>query len=450
MKIGILGAGTLGKFLAGTFCTDKHDVTVIDTSSETLTRIRDKFDVMAVVGDGAKFETLREAQAGSWDMFIAAGSSDTVNMHACMVARHLGVTHTICRLINHEYFSEDDDFTPASLGIDHVVIPEEECVRKIIDVLDNPSTLEKITFSIPEALISAFKVLPGSLLAGLRLDRFPEPEMIRGVRFSGVVRHGELFAPHGETELQVGDEVYLGGKRDAVNAMVDWANPDKKPMRRVILTGRTKTAMLLAEKLPEMGFDTRLIEKEHAHAEQILDELNRKMILINGDPNDSDVLNEAGVSACDVFIAVGEDDEENILSCILAKRMGAKKVITLTNKEEYLDLVCKMEIVNCGFSRWLVSGNSVLRYISTINRVHTNAILHRTNAYVSEYVISDHSRVCNRQIDSCNFPVSTVLSLLFRGDEVITPDGELTILPGDCVALISTEESEKRLEKLFN
>jgi len=450
MKIGILGAGTLGKFLAGTFCNDKHDVTVIDTSAETLARIRDKYDVMTVIGDGAKFETLLAAKTSSFDMFIAVGTHDTINMHACRIARHMGVPNVICRLVNKEYFSSENDFAPDKLGIDHVVVPEEECVNKIVDVLDNISTLEKITFSVPDALISAFTVLPGSPLDKVKLSEFPEPEMIHSVRFAGVVRNGKLFAPHGETKLIPDDEIYLAGKREKVEEMIEWANPEKQKLNRIIIAGGTKLAVLLATALTEKnGYDLRLIEKERERAEKVLDELNTKMIVINGDPSESDVLEEAGVETCDAFIAIGDDDEDNILSCILAKRMGAKKVITLTNKEEYVDLVCKMDIVDCGFSRWLVAGNSVLKYISTINQVHTNAMLHRTNAFVSEFAIKDESKVCNKQIGKCKIPESAVLSLVFRKDEVLIPDGELTLLAGDLVAAITTPESEKKLGKLF-
>ena len=450
MKIGILGAGTLGKFLAGTFCNDKHDVTVIDKAAGTLSRIRDKYDVMTVVGDGAKFETLLEARTSSFDMFIAVGTHDTINMHACRIARHMGVPNIICRLVNKEYFSSENDFTPDKFGIDHVVVPEEECVNKIVDVLDNISTLEKITFSVPDALISGFRILPGSPLDKVKLSSFPEPEMIRSVRFAGIVRNGKLFAPHGETELLEDDEIYLAGKKEEVKAMIDWADPEKQKLNRIIIAGGTKLASLLTIALKEKnGYDIRLIEKDEKRAEKILDEVNTKIMVISGDPSESDVLDEAGVDACDVFIAIGEDDEDNILSCILAKRMGAKKVITLTNKEEYVDLVCKMDIVDCGFSRWLVAGNSVLKYISTINQVHTNAMLHRTNAFVSEFAVKDSSKVCNKQIGKCKIPTSVVLSLVFRKDEVLTPDGDLTLLPGDLVAAITTPESEKKLGKLF-
>jgi len=180
-----------------------------------------------------------------------------------------------------------------------------------------------------------------------------------------------------------------------------------KEFSRIIVAGGTTLASLLALKLTKLGFEVRLIEKSRDIAEKLVAHINKKIMVINGDPSEGDVLEEAGVSVCDAFVAVGDDDEDNILSCILAKKMGAKKVITLTNKEEYIDLVCKMDI-DCGFSRWLVAGNSVLKYISTINQVHTNAMLHRTNAFVSEFAVKDISAVCNKQIDQCKIPDSAV------------------------------------------
>ena len=448
MKIGIVGAGTLGRFLAGTFCNDKHDVTVIDTSSETLARIRDKFDVMTIAGNGATYKTLQDAKTEAFDMFIAVGAHDTVNMHACRIARHMGVPNIICRLVNEGYFSPENDFMPDKLGIDNIVIPEKECVKKIIAVLDNISTLENITFTLPEALISVFTILPGSPLHNVKLGEFPEPEMIHSIRFAGIVRDGKLFAPHGATVLQENDEIYLAGKKDDVNKMKEWANPEIQKFSHIIIFGGTEVGTMLAAELSEQGLDVRLIEKDRNMAEKVASDINKKIMVINGDPSEGDVLEEAGVSACDAFVAVGDDDEDNILSCILAKKMGAKKVITLTNKEEYVDLVCKMDI-DCGFSRWLVAGNSILKYTSSINQVHTNAMLHRVNAFVSEFAVKDISAVCNKRIEECKIPDATVLSLVFRKDEVLTPYGDLTLLPGDLVVAITTKESEKKLGKLF-
>lgn len=449
MKIGIVGGGTLGRFLAVTFCKDRHDVVVIDTSAKTLARLRDKLDIMTVVGNGASYNTLKEAGIEKVKMFIAVGSDDAINIHACRIAKHLGVSNIICRLSSREYFDTEDGFTYAQNGIDYVVLPQEECVRKIVNVMDNISTLEKLTFSVPEALIAAFMVVEDSPLNNVKLMDFPDPELIRSVRFAAVIRNGEMMAPRGDTEIKAGDEIYLAGLRDRVDAMVKWAYPVKRKIRRIIIAGGTTTGSQLAHELAKLGFDIRLIEKDHDQAVSIMNQINTEMMVINGDPSESDVLDEAGVSTCDVFVAVGDDDENNILSCILAKRMGAKKTIVLTNKEEYVDLVRKMDFIDCGFSRWVVAGNSILRHISVVNRVHTSAILNRADAVVSEFEVKENSAVCNKQIDECKFPSSTVLSLVFRDSRVLTPYGELPLRAGDLVTAITTQDTEKTLAELF-
>ena len=449
MKIGMVGGGTLGGFLAVTFCKDKHDVVVIDTCAKTLDRLRDKLDIMTVLGNGASYSTLKEAGIEKVKMFIAVGSDDTTNIHACRIAKHLGVSNIICRLSSREYFDTEDGFTCEQNGIDYVVLPQEECVHKIVDIMDNISTLEKITFSMPEALIAAFTVVEDSPLNNMKLMDFPDPELIRSVRFAAVIRNGEMTAPRGDTEIKAGDEIYLAGLRDKVDAMVKWAYPVKRKISRIIIAGGTKTGSQLASELAKLGFDIRLIEKNHELAVGIMNQINTKMMVINGDPSESDVLDEAGVSTCDVFVSVGDDDENNILSCILAKRMGAKKTIVLTNKEEYVDLVRNMDFIDCGFSRWVVAGNSILRHISVVNQVHTSAILNRTDAVVSEFEVKENSAVCNKQIDECKFPSSSVLSLVFRDSRVLTPYGELPLRARDLVTAITTQDTEKTLAELF-
>lgn len=449
MRIVIMGAGTLGKSLAAAFCNDKHDVVTIDVSSRTLRRLRDKLDVMTVEGDGAEVATQKTADIESADLFIAVSNSDVQNIHACQIARHFKVTNTICRLSSKDYFDSASGFSPKTMGIDHVVLPVEDCVTKIFNVLDHQQTLEQIIFSVPDALMTAFLVMEDSPLCGIRLKDFPESEMIRSIRFSTILRDKKLMAPNGDTVITVGDEVYIAGHKDKVNALLKWAYPESKKINRVVIAGGSIIGTELARLLSLDNYDVRLIEENSSNAEKILDEVHVKMMVINGDANDRDVLEEAGVDACDAFVAVQEDNEDNILSCILAKQMGAKKVITLTNKEEYITLLPTMEMIDCGFSKWLVAVNSILRHISTINRTHTNAILHRADAYVSEFEVQQGASVCNSKIDECILPESTVLSMVFRNHEVLSPSGDLVLLPGDLVAVIATPESEKVLGSLF-
>lgn len=448
MKIVILGAGTLGTFLVSTFCRDNHDVVVIDKSSDTIQRLKDKLDVMALTGNGASITTLKTAGIADAAMFIATSCNDTVNIHACAVAKHFGVKKTICRLSSKEYFDVADKFSPAKQGIDHIIIPHDDCVENIINIVDRHEVIEKITFNIPEAAITAIKVLPDSQLNGVKLRDFPVPELLHSIRFAAIIRKGRLLAPNGETIIMVNDELYVAGRNEDIERLFDWAVPPSKTISRVVIAGGSSIGSALSSQLAGNGYDVRLIDADFTNCENILNDLNTKMLVINGDSNEKDVLFEAGTDNCDIFIATQDDDENNILSCILAKRMGAQKVVTMTSKEEYIDIVPEMRMLDCGFSRRLVAANAILRNIG-MNIVHTDAVIHRANAYVSEFEVTPKSSIANKKIDECEFPVSTVLSLIFRAGKIITPAGSLVLLPGDLVVVIATSTTVKKIESLF-
>jgi trk system potassium uptake protein TrkA len=448
MKIVILGAGTLGTFLVSTFCRDNHDVVVIDKSSETIQRLKDKLDIMALTGNGANIANLKKTGIEAASMFIAASNNDTVNIHACTIAKHFGVKKTICRLTSQDYFNSDDNFAAQKLGIDHIVVPQDDCVENILNIVSRREVIEKITFNIPDATITAIKVLPASKLNGVKLCEFPEPELLHSIRFSAIIRKGRVLAPNGETTIMTGDELYVAGRNEDVETLFDWAYPQSRAVSSIVIAGGSSIGATLAHELSLKGYDVRLIDADFDNCEKILDKLNTKMLVIHGDSNEKDVLLEAGSDKCDLFIATQDDDENNILSCILAKRMGAEKVLTMTAKEEYIDIIPEMQMLDCGFSRRLVAANAILRSIST-NAVHTDAVIHRGNAYVAEFEVNPKSTVANKKIDECKFPPSTVLSLIFRAGKVITPAGYLVLQPGDLVVVIATSATVKQIEALF-
>jgi trk system potassium uptake protein TrkA len=449
MKIAIMGAGTLGKSLANTFCNDKHDVLVIDTSSSILERLKDKLDVMTLCGNGATVETMKNASIGDMELFIAVSGNDTYNIHACRIAKHFGAKFTLCRLITEAYFDPESGFTLETAGIDHIVLPEEACVNKIFDVLDSCHTLEKIHFSHPDALVAACRVFSDSPAVKKSLKAFPEKDLINSIRFAAILRKGKMISPRGDTVLKENDEVYIAGHKDNVNPMLKWLAGTACNIKNIVIAGDSLIAVGLAEKLVKNSYNVRMIIKTSEQAEIFLDNSNCGIMVVVGDANDNDILEEAGVDACDAFIAVQDDDEDNILSCVIAKRMGAAKVITLTTKSEYSRILPSIRSIDCGFSKWLIAVNSVLCYFSSINKAHTNAILHGTDSYISEYEVQPQSAVCNKSIGECSFPASTVLSMIFRGDEVLAPSGNLKLQSGDLATLIIKPEDEHIIAGLF-
>ena len=448
MKIIILGAGTMGTFLVSTFCRDNHDVVVIDKSSSTIQHMKDKLDVMGLIGNGANVSILKDAGIENARMFIAASNDDMVNIHACSIAKHFGVKKTICRLSNKTYFDSDNNFTPSSHGIDLIVVPQDDCVENIMNIVSRFEVIEKITFNVPNATITAIKVSIDSRLNGVKLLEFPKPELLHSIRFASIVRKGQLLAPSGETTIIIDDELYIAGRDEDVECLLNWASPKVKKASHVVVAGGTTIGSDLAFQLSQEGYDVRLIDPDLSNCEKILNELNTKLLVINGDSNDRDVLLEAGTDDCDIFISTQDNDENNILSCILSKRLGAKKVITLIGKEEYIDIVPAMTMIDCGVSRRLVATNSRLRSIS-INTVHTDAVIHRANAYVSEFEVTEKSTAAHKKIIDCDFPPAIVLSLVFRNGKIVTPSGNLVLLPGDMVVIIGSASAIKERELLF-
>jgi trk system potassium uptake protein TrkA len=336
------------------------------------------------------------------------------------------------------------------MDLHNVVIPAGECVQKIMNVLDNKIIVERILFSNPDAIMTAFEVLPSSPIAGARLKDIANPDLLDTVRFAAVLRDRQHIIPHGDTIIVPGDKVYVAGQREKVASMVRWNSPDNSDINRVAIAGATRIGKELARRLFDEGYNVRLIEKDFKTGAHLLDDLKAGIMVINGDPTDKEVLVEAGVDASDAFVSALDDDEDNILSCIMAKELGAKKVVTVTNKAEYVNIIPAIDMIDSGFSSSLVAVNTVLRQLDAeAETVSVDAILNRIDAYVFEFKVHSGSQVCGKCINEIKFPLSTVLAVVFRKGNVISAAGNLRLEENDTVATVTTYDKLKALEPLF-
>ena len=448
MNIVILGAGEMGKQLAWTLSTKRNSVVMVDTRANLLTRLQDRLDVMTVHGDCANFSVLKQAGIAKAELLIAASGSDASNVLACRIARHFGVDKTICRLSSRGVFSVEDNFVPKDFGIDHVIMPEEECIDRILRVLRRQSLVERVDFDIEDAQISCVRISPDSSLAGVRLMDFPDRELLSSIRFSAVIREQRLLIPRGDTVLVPGDEVYVAGTRHGVEALFDLADVGPRHSSLILVAGASRISRGLIPKLVAEGYKVRLIEENLSESERFLDELGERIMVIHGNPTDGQVLEEAGVAECGAFISVQRDDEKNILGSILAKDQGARKVITVTNKAEYMDIVPALKPIDCGFSPRLVGVNAVLNLLgSRMARIH--AMLHRTHAYVYEFQIAPGAPLCKQRIADHAVDFPAIFALVLRAGKAMPATGDVILEQGDRVAVIATPEHEEPLAKLF-
>ena len=299
--------------------------------------------------------------------------------------------------------------------------------------------------------MTIFRIGDNSPIEGVSLKNFPDSELLKTVRFAAIVRNKKLMVPQGDTILQKNDEIYITGTKNGISNMINWLAPENKPIKKIIVAGASRMGINLARKLDKTGFDVRVIENDFNRCEEIINKTKSDMKVVNGDPTNYFILNEAGINECDAFIGVLEDDENNILSCVLAKKHGAKKVIATTKKGEYIKVVPDLDIIDCGFNSGLVAVNTVLRHLETSSgKLSIDAVLHRVDAYVYEFEIEAGSELCNKKIQECGILDYAVIALIFRnGKDVIVPSGSLELNTGDIVAIIATKDTAKKLGKLF-
>lgn len=449
MKIIIIGAGELGRLLASTLCARQHDVVIVDNSDEELERLTDKLDVMTIAGSCCSVSVLKNAGVKGADALLAVSGDEASNILACQIARKFGVTNTICRLYASDSFSEKDGIGPETFGLSKVFSAPEECAAKIAAVLKNNIVLEHLRFSNPSAQMDVLEITQSSQLAGVRIKDIPVPELLRKIRFAALLRGHEFLIPHGDTILIPGDRVYVAGREQDLKSFLDWIAPDDaKRTERIVIAGSDETSVNLARSAEKDGLQVRMIVKDRKDGERLQEELPPDVLILCGDPTDDDVQDEAGVSGADVFISSDEDDESNILSCIIAKRKGAEKVISLTHKSEYIRIGPAMAAIDCAFSATLVAVNTVLRLLDG-GTMRVDMQLQNCNANISEFVVQENSKICGVRLSQLKIPTSVVFALLFRNSDVVVPEGSTVLLPGDVLVAILTPEGLREIKRFF-
>lgn len=448
MKIIIVGAGELGRLLARSLTTQNHNVVMIDSQFEELDRLGERLDILCVEGSCTSIATLKRAGVEDADALVAVSGDEAANILSCQIASRLGVEQTICRLFRSDSISEADGVLPDHFGIWRTFSAPEASVRKILGVLDNHCVLEKIRFGHPDACMAVVQIDSFSQMLGVRLRDIACGAIIDNIRIAAVLHGSQFLVPHGDTILGRGDKIYIAGRKEHVEDFIRWVAPGQEKRGRVLIAGTGVTGMLLAKQTFELGYDVRLLERNRHKAENVRSELPSGIMLLQGDPTDEELLAEAGGSTAEVFVSAEEDDENNILSCIIAKRLGARKVVALTHKPEYIRIVPTMDVIDCGFSASLISVNTILRLLGGgILRLDAN--LQNFGARLSEFKVTQKSPLAGKALKDCSLPAFAVLALVFRGDEVITPSGQTVLLPGDIAVSVVTNETAKRLSVLF-
>lgn len=450
MKIIIIGAGQVGGTLAENLANEENDITVIDQDSARLRELQDRLDIRTVHGQGAHPNILEQAGAEDADMLIAVANSDEVNMAACQVAYTLFKTPSkICRVRATPYLAKKELFTNKAFPIDVLISPEQVVTKHITRLLEYPGALQALDFAEGKARLVAIKACEGGPLIGHELSFLRQHMPNIDTRVAAIFRKGQPIIPSGKTVIEVDDEVFFIAARDHIRAVMSELQPLEKKYRRIMIAGGGNIGFRLAKQL-ERRYQVKIIEKYHERCIALSESLE-KTIVLHGNAAGKDLLLEENIEDTDVFIAVTNDDEANIMASMLAKRIGARKVIALISNPDYVDLIQGGEI-DIAVSPQQATIGMLLTHIRKGDVVNVHA-LRRGAAEAIEAVAhgDEHSsKVVGKRLDEIKLPTGTTIGAIVRKQEVLIAHDHIRIESDDHVILFLIDKQKIReVETLF-
>lgn len=434
MKIIIIGAGKLGFTLATHLSSEGNDVTIIDKSSKALAKVEDTLDVLPIKGTGVSTSTLLDAGCTDIDLIIAVTNSDEVNMLCCLTAKKLGALRTIARIRDPQYAREllliKDD-----LGLDMVINPEQAAANEIARILTLPGATKLSNFAKGRVGMVELNINAGTPLDGMKIKHISN-KLDLPVLIGAIKRNSEVIIPHGDLKLEANDTIYAIGHSATIYSFCKMVKDKANKTKSIMVVGGGRITYYLAKLLNEMNIKVKVIEKDAEICQDLAEDLPNTLI-INGDGTDSNLLQEEHIERVDSFIALTGRDEENIISALVAKQHGIDKVITKISRGHCLSVVNGLGLDTI-ISPQEVITNQILKYV----RGNTVETLHRImdgQGEVIEFIATSEDPLINIPLHKLNLIPGVLIATLVRRDEMVIPNGNDMIKPGDRVLIITTQ-----------
>ena len=451
MNIIILGAGQVGSTVATELAKEEsNEITVIDTNQQILSELQDRLDLRTICGNGSYPGLLEDAGADDADMLIALTNSDEINMIACQIASSIFHTPTkIARIRSPEYLGRPGLFAEESIPVDVMISPESLVTDYIYHLIEHPSALQVLDFAQGRVQLVAVKAYEDGLMVGRELRTMNEHVPGVDMRVAAIFREGQSIQPSADCIIESGDEVFFLAAREHIPTVISEMRRLEKPNKRIMLAGGGNIGGQLAARM-EQDYQVKVIEAFPARARELSAMLDSAIVLL-GDAANPDLLLEENIESMDVFCALTNDDEANILSSMLAKRMGAKKVMSLINRPAYVELV-ESGLVDIAISPHQVTIGALLAHIRRGDVVAVHA-LRQGSAEAIEAIAhgdKDSSKVVGRAIEEIKLPEGARISAIVRGEEVLIAHHDTVIESEDHVILFLTDKKRiGEVEKLF-
>jgi len=451
MNILILGAGQVGSSVAENLSSEANDITLVDSNAVLLNDLSDRLDIQTVVGHASHPDVLQNAGIRDADMLVAVTNSDETNIVACQVAYSLFHTPTkIARVRSQEYLKYKELFNDNDLPIDVLISPEQLIAEHIQRLIEYPGALQVMDFADGRARLVGVKAYYGGPLVGHEIADLRKHMPAVDSRVAAIFRHGKGIVPDGHQVIEADDEVFFIAAKKDIRAVMSELRKLDNPIKHIMLAGGGNIGRRLAQSL-EKNYNVKMLERDAKRAEELSCELD-KTIVLRGDAADEDLLLEENIDQMDVFCALTNDDEANILSSMLAKRLGARKVMSLINRHAYVDLMESEGAIDVAISPQQITISGLLAHVRRGDVVAVHSLRRGAAEAIEAIAHGDeaNSKVVGKTVEQIKLPKGTTIGAIIRGEEVIMAHHDVIIKNEDHLILFLLDKNKfNAVEKLF-
>lgn len=453
MKIIIEGAGEIGSHLAKMLAHEANDITVIDDSAERIDRLSATCDVVTVTGDPTSLKVLKEAGAEHADLLVAVNPyvPQAINIVGALLAKNLGTRKVTARIDDESYLTPENKLMFKDMGIDLMFYPEKIAADEILDLLRHNASADSMDFARGKLRMMVIKLDEDSPIQDMKVA-----DLTRAVssadptlqfRIVAIARNEETIIPRSDTRFKYMDHVYIISRRDGIDVLLKFLGKNNIEIKSVMILGGSSIGEMLSRQLSGQIEDVKILEIDRQRCIELSERLPDNVTIANGDGRNSDFLVEESIKDYGAFVAVTSNDEENILSCVVAKKFGVGRAIAQVENVEYLRLAEEMG-VDAVINKKLLTAGRIFKFTLS-DKVRFVKYMSGTDAEVLEYTAAPGSRITRGALKDIDFPEDAIIGGVIRGSDSFIAVGDTAIEAYDRVVVFALPEAVREVDRMF-